>query len=397
MRYLILILSVIALSCGKKDDNPNEISFWHFWSEPNQRKALQLLIDDFEKETGYKVKTTELSWNDGKIKLMAAFNSKTPPDVLELGSDWVAQFSSSGVLQDITSEIDMNKYIESSWDPSYWNKKVYALPWIVDTRMMFVNHHLYNGDVNSFEEILEGSKFLDSVDFEYPRYWFGVNGADKNRLYKKAISFLWSAGGGLIEGDSCILYSKENIKALQMYADLRYNGLIEKQRNLDELFIKGDLAFNISGGWLVKKIEAQNPDLDYSVQMFPGINGHPGISFAGGEYLSLSKKDKIKQSALEFIKFITDGKNTIKFCKQLTEAGFPADKDYYQDEYYMKDPKRKHFARQLELARMTTVHPEWFAIQDELERCFERALYEDTPVDIILKESDAKIQALINQ
>ncbi len=66
---------------------------------------MDSLIAGFHREyPNIRIETEELSWADGKTKLMAGFNSETAPDVLELGSDWVAQFSSSGVLQELGSD-----------------------------------------------------------------------------------------------------------------------------------------------------------------------------------------------------------------------------------------------------------------------------------------------------
>ena len=93
--------SLIPTGCGgggTAERDPHVIRFWHFWSEPGQKKALEALVREFEQTRNVTVELTELSWNDGKMKLQAAFNSGAPPDVIELGSDWVAQFSSSGVL-----------------------------------------------------------------------------------------------------------------------------------------------------------------------------------------------------------------------------------------------------------------------------------------------------------
>src|SRR5690348_3950491 len=91
------IICVLFFSCSKEKNDPSgaaTITFWNFWSEPSQQTSLQTLVAAFEQQhPGIKVNLTALSWNDGKTKLFAAFNSGTAPDVLELGSDWAAQFS----------------------------------------------------------------------------------------------------------------------------------------------------------------------------------------------------------------------------------------------------------------------------------------------------------------
>src|SRR5258708_2438173 len=89
------------LSSCSQTHKPNTLRFSQFWTEPGQRTVLDSVINDFKKENpGIDVEIIDLSWADGKTKLMINFNSQTAPDVIELGSDWVAQFSSSNVLEE---------------------------------------------------------------------------------------------------------------------------------------------------------------------------------------------------------------------------------------------------------------------------------------------------------
>src|SRR2546425_10345708 len=85
---LFITLSLALAGCernGKSTGEKSTLSFWHFWSEPAQKQALLGQIRQFENEhPDIHVELSELSWNDGKTKLLAAFNSNTAPDVLEL-------------------------------------------------------------------------------------------------------------------------------------------------------------------------------------------------------------------------------------------------------------------------------------------------------------------------
>src|SRR5688500_19043254 len=105
----VLLLALLLPACNDSKDQgaageKRVLTFWTFMSEPPQKAALAEQIAAFEKaHPDVKVEVTDLSYNDGKTKLLAAFNSQTAPDVLELGSDWVAQFSSSEVLADLSA------------------------------------------------------------------------------------------------------------------------------------------------------------------------------------------------------------------------------------------------------------------------------------------------------
>src|ERR1044071_9134835 len=117
-RRLLLELLALAFLCCNRGIEPGVLRFSHFWSEPAQRAAMDTLLAGFHREhPEIPVEVTELSWADGKTKLMVGFNSETAPDVIELGSDWVAQFSASGVLLELDSNADIMKRFTNS--PAY--------------------------------------------------------------------------------------------------------------------------------------------------------------------------------------------------------------------------------------------------------------------------------------
>jgi len=398
----LLILALVLLSCSKSSKTEETIKFWHFWSEPNQKKALIELIEKFELEYNCKVELTELSWNDGKTKLIAAFNSGTGPDVLELGSDWVAQFSSTGVLAELNADsMNIERYIDFSLSPSYWDNRIYAIPWVVDTRVLFFNKDILmqsGRDVNppdTYSQLLEMSR---AVHLGNNIYGFGANGSDRHRLYKKILPIFWSYGGDIFDDKGrLILYSPENVHALAMYAELSKAGMIETQRQLDAAFIQGKIAFWVSGGWLLEKIKNENPKLNFGVSKLPGLNSFPGYSFAGGEYLAINAKTDIIELAKDLINFITDGKNTIEFCKKVNEAGFPADKNFYNNEYFANSEYKRVFAEQLEVSKMTPVHPKWLDIEEIIENAVVQVIYDKLTPEAALKAAHEDILLMLKK
>jgi multiple sugar transport system substrate-binding protein len=401
-QILGLILSIGAVfvvnSCSdsSKQNNENVLVFWHFWSEPAQKQVLRNLIDRFESENNCKVVTTELSWNDGKTKLLASFNSKTAPDVLELGSDWVAQFSSAGVLSEI-SEADLSYAIPFALTPSRWDGKYYAAPWVVDTRVMFCNvAAMKKANISkvpsNVEELVLASKAISETQQEV--YGFGANGADAHRLYKKILPFFWSNGGDIFDSrGTLVLNSSQNVAALEKYVELSRYGMIETQRHLDEMFVQGKIGFWISGSWLMKKIHEGNPKLEYSVSLIPGM-GASSMSFAGGEYIAINKLSKKQELAEKLLKFLTKEENVVSFCKSIPEAGFPASKS--NSSMSFKDvPHKEIFAQQLLLAKMTPVHPRWLEIEAILENAVTSALLGEKSAALALADAQKEAESLV--
>lgn len=394
----LVVCAIAGISCnGGKSTTANTLKFWHFYSEPSQKAALTQMIQEFEKANNCKVELTELSWNDGKTKLLAAFNSNTAPDVLELGSDWVAQFSSGGVLEQLDAKgVNTANFVDWSLAPCKWNSKLYALPWTVDTRVLYVNKDLLekagiNTMPSTMQQVLEMSGKIQQGDVS----GFGCNGPDAHKLYKRILPFFWSAGGDVFDaGGNCVVNSPENIKALDLYVQLSRVGNIGTQKELDMLFSQGKLAFWYSGGWLNDKIRNENPLLEFAVMPLPGYENHEGISFAGGEYLAMNAKSEKKELALKLMQYLSDGNTSISFCKTVTEAGFPADKRYFNDNFFASHPIRSVFAKQLEHARMTPVFAKWLDVEAIIESAAVEALYGKKTAEEALNDAHYRITIL---
>lgn len=390
----------LCLSCSSDSDTSSErtIRFWHFFSEPSQKAALKELVAKYEAQYGIKVELTELSWGDGKAKLQAAFSSNTAPDVLELGSDWVAQFSSAGVLKDLPYDpIVKGKFVDYSVAPGRWKGAVYAYPWTLDTRVLYVNNGLLQqagvkDKVGSIQDMLYVAQKIQGKGAQ----GFGANGADAHRLYKKILPFMWTLGGDVLDTDgNPVLNSSQNVEAFTLYANLARAGVIETQRQLDAAFVQNNIGLWISGSWLMKKIRDAK-DLNVTPILMPGIGGAPGISFAGGEYLAVSKNSKEAQRARELVEFLTDGKNSVVFCQKVNEAGFPADKQFYNDSSLTRDTFKRVFAEQLQYARMTPVHPKWLDIEAILEDALVKVLYGDATPQQALDVAQAEVLSITN-
>lgn len=393
--FAAVVLLFAGCAGGSGDETSSRtLRFWHFWSEPGHKAALKELVESFEKENNCTVELTELSWNDGKAKLQAAFNSGAPPDVVELGSDWVAQFSGSGVLGELAT-IDTSLLIPYALVPGRSSGKLYAAPWIVDTRVVYVNTALADGEtVDSTTTLLGLLSACEKIQSNGAFGW-GANGADAHRLYKKILPFMWTCGGDILDAKGrCVLNSPENVRALSLYAEFARTGITETQRQLDATFLQGKIGVWNSGSWLIKKIRSAKT-LSIRALPFPGVDGRPGVSFAGGEYLASSAASIQRPLAEKLIKHLISAPIAKKFCTRIPEAGFPAAIGAYDDPNLINDPLKAVFARQLRSARMTPVHPRWLDIESVLENAVVRVLLgEASPADALRDAHDEVVQVL---
>ncbi len=403
---LSLALSLVVLGgCGQGDSPAGKtvITFWHFWSEPSQKAALEERVRAFEQANPeVDVQLSELSWGDGKTKLLAAFNSQTAPDVLELGSDWIAQFSSAGVLADqeaidSAANADVTPEVAA---PGMWKGKTYARPWVVDTRVLFVNTGLLGeSGVDTADAAGTWSQVLDRAEavraHDQTVYGFGADGPDTHRLYKRILPFFWSNGGEVLDDHGRpVINSPQNVAALQMYLQLAGTGLVESQKELDQLFLNGKIAYWFSGSWLVDRIRQENPSLRYRAVPLPRFDDKPAVSFAGGEYLAINDASEHKELAMKFVAFLTSGEQSLAFARQLPGLFVPADLKAAADST-MHTSVRNAFTEQLAHARMTPVNPKWLDIESIIEEEASEAILAHKDAQQALDDAQARLQALL--
>jgi multiple sugar transport system substrate-binding protein len=404
--FLAVLLGFAFFGCDR-GIAPGVLRFSNFWSEPSQRAAMNSLIAGFHREhPEIPVEVSELSWADGKMKLMAGFNSETAPDVLELGSDWVAQFSSSGVLQQLDSDEAVLPRFQNT--PSYalppgeWGGHYYAVPWLLDTRVIFVNDDLLlhtgasttSTQSNAYWNWKTMQTWAEKIHQTHPGEGIGVNGPDEHRLYKKFLPYVWSNGGNLFDSTGRpTMDEPQNIEALEYYVNQLNYGTMETQKNLDDAFARGNLGIWFSGSWLMPAL-ARAPFHWHTVP-FPGNGSHDGESFAGGEYLAINAKSAMKREAELFLAYITRPDNELVFARDVNE--YPADTRSQSDSFYLHRREGNVFTAQLAHAKMTPVIPQWLDIEAIIEDEVSKALYKTETPEQAMKSMQRRAVARMQQ
>jgi multiple sugar transport system substrate-binding protein len=387
MRKILFALSLLCLTCSLSGNDKDVVNFWQFWSDINTKPVVESLVSQFERENpGIKVKITDLTWANGHEKLVVSFAAHQPPDLMELGSDWIAEFASHGLLAEVKSEFPEN-YLY----PAKWNGNYYAIPWMLDTRVLYYNLDLLQKtglDIpRDWDALLEACERIDALGDDY--FGFGCNSAERHRLYKKFLPFLWSNGGQVLNnnGTESALDSQQALEALDFYLDLCNCGLIESQRRLEEYFRDGKIGVVISGGWLLRRLVLSPPKFKYRLGLFFTPAGDTGTSFFGGEYLAVYARSKKAAAAERLAAFLTRRENSRKLC-DAAGFGFPP----YND-LDVTDPDVKIEVEQLVHSRATAPTPLWVDIEQDLEDAIEAAMYGHGTVDDILVKASETIDA----
>lgn len=378
-----------------------EIQWWQFWTDPAIKPAIEQMVAEFEDANpDIEVALTDLTWANGHEKIVISLASGSGPDVVELGSDWIAQFADKGHLADMTEWIVDDSSAFDGWGMATYDGKVWAKPWILGTRVIFANRELlkragYGDDFVpvTFDQLKEAAYKIDSLGPDI--YGWGSNTAEKHRLYKKFMPFFWTWGAQIFsdDGQYCVLSSMPAIEALRYYKELHDScGYVDTQRGIEDAFLSGKVGLIISGEWLLKRIEKEDRDIDFVTSLFPG-ESYPGRSFLGGEFLAINAASEHKEAAMKLIDWITKPENQVRFCRANYSAN-PSSKEAQQHDYFQANEHLQTFIKQLRLSRHPPVDPDWVRIEAIIEQAVENALFESGLVAEELRIARGKIAEL---
>ena len=394
------LLVLVCAGCVRRVDEKTTITWWQFWTDSRAKPVIEELVTTFEgANPNIDVDVVDLTWSEGHQKIVVAFATGTTPDVLELGSDWVAEFASQGLLLDLTAEAERQRTQFAMWSPVTYEGRIYGYPWLLGTRVLFYNKDLMHRakidttrPPETWTEWKAQAQAINALGKDV--HGFAANTFERHRLYKKFLPLFWSAGGELFTDGDCTLDSKAGVEALTFYTDLCKVGLFDVQRELDLAFQRGKIGFTISGDWLLAQLRKDPKAPRFGVAEIPHPEAGQSISFAGGEYLVVPKKSVRAQEAQLFIDFLLRPENNLKLCRAI---GFvPAHTAAAQNAYFTDDPYLSVFSRQLESSRPTPVHARWVEIEEVIESAVERAMYGDTPPDSVLQRACAEIDNLLS-
>ncbi|MBU1105675.1 MAG: extracellular solute-binding protein [Candidatus Riflebacteria bacterium] len=384
---LLLLLLVPALVQGADV----ELTFWNFWDP----KFILPVIKQFEKDNpGVKINNEQVSWGNGLDKIVVAMANGRAPDICELGSTWMGKFMAEGALLDVTDKFCDLKPDYMMWEPATMNGRLYGMPWLAGTRVMFYNRTLFKNagldpdhGPETWAELLEAARLIHNP--EKGLYGFGMNAGEGHILYKKFMPFAWGNGGKIIdENDAMVFDSPLNREALDFYLRLKEFSYCEKQDLLDEAFKRGRLGLAISGSWNFARYPIDAPELDFGVTLMPKPAKDKGFStsFFGGEILVLFKSCKDPDVAARFVRFLTTVENTLPITREAL-VSFPAHKGAYKDAMFTNDPRLNVFVEQMKTAVHPPVHRLWIELEKIINNTVERAMYGESP-DVVF--ADAK-------
>jgi len=397
---LAALLTVLALAAPARAETVT----LEFWELSAGEDVMRPLLDKFEsRHPGVRVRLQQLSWDYGLDKITTAVAAGDPPDVCDLGTDWVPKFSSTGVLRDLTEELAPLKDQYLLWDPVTYGGRLYGAPWLAGTRILFYNRELFakagldpDRPPHTWGELREAARRIHGVAPGV--YGFGLFVGEPYAPWQLFLPFAWGNGGDVLSRDMtrCTLDAPPMVEAMDFYQSLLPYALVDRQPEVNQLFANGKVGIQISGNWNFSLIPRLNPTLNFGVGLTPKpslLRGTPA-SFAGGQDLVVFKASRHPQEALALIQFLIAEEQAMEIVKAQRNV-VPTAKSAINNPYYVSHPEQRLFFEQVTYAIAPPGHPKWVEMQEHLTRAVEEVLLNHRPPRDALAAAKQRLEAIV--
>ncbi|MER7950532.1 extracellular solute-binding protein [Streptomyces sp. NPDC096079] len=336
-----LSLAFGVTACGGGDgsgSSPKTLTYWasnQGSSIEVDKKVLQPELDQFEKETGIKVKLEVVPWSDLLNRILTATTSGQGPDVLNIGNTWSASLQSTGALlpwdaKNLDAIGGKDRFVDSALGSTgVPGKEPAAVPLYSMAYALYYNKQLFKDagiakPPTTWDEVIAAGKKLG----EDGKSGIGVEGSNLSNNIHQVFVLGKQHGADFFTADGKPDFTSDGaVAAVKQYVDLMAaqkivapgNAEYAQNQSLSD-FAKGKTGMVL---WQTPQqtfaSQGMAPE-DWGVAPAPVSSGKPGQgtqtnSMVAGINMAVFKNTKNLDGALKFVKFMTSDEEQILLNK----------------------------------------------------------------------------------
>ena len=352
-------------------DLSGELTVWGFGNEGTLMEPLaEAFMEQYPDVT---VSIEPIAWDQAATRLQTAIAGGETPDASHMGTDMMGQFVETGAIEPVPSDIDPSQYFESAWNTGVIDGTAYAVPWFVETRVLY-----YRNDVAEEAGITEPPGDWDALK-AMAEAMKGQGGAEwglslGTRNYQEYFPFLWSNGGDVMDANGQFtLSSPQAVEALTFYDSFFEEGLspteVPEGFDITPAFVSGTHPAVFSGPWHIGLFtEAGAEEGSWTVTPIP--EKESATSFVGGGNVVVFNESENKDAAWAFAQFLSEPETQVMWYEEATVL--PAVQSAWDDPTLADDEVVAVFGEQLQDTKAPPAIPTWgeisAAVNDSLER-----------------------------
>lgn len=409
---LFLIVALLAVAVGgatvvtNAQGDAQEVTIWHYWGDTGTNAETvaryKELWEASQDECTLSIRSVPTA--DFKRELSTAILAGNTPDIAVIDNPDFAMFAAQGVLAELDERIEewgeADTYYEGPWSSTVWDGHNYGVPVGSNTLVLFINNALaeeagldVSNPPQTWDDLMEWAAALTNPDNNQ----YGITLiAERN----ETATFMWLPFLQQTGEDIDSLDSEGGRAALQLWVDLVENGYASPEivnygfGDIPGQFMAGNAAMMINGPWVINSLEAEAPDLEYTVAGLPyPENGQPANGL-GGENFSIFANSGVQDCAWDFITFTQSPENIVDWYAGL---GFLPSRDLPEEQttFWTEDPNMAVFLDQMQYARARGPLPNWPEVSEVIQLMMQEALTGQASVDDAISNAGAQISAML--
>ena len=406
VRIATLAVAVLLGGCGR---SAPRVEVVHFWAMGTEAEVLAQLLPEFERTHPLiKVEVQQLAWTAAHEKLLTAVAGDATPDLCQLGNSWIPELVALKALEPLAARVSGSQqivaddYFPGVWQTNTVEGTLYAVPWYVDTRLLFYRRDLlkaagFDAPAQTWSGWLAQLKAIKRM-VGPQRYAVLM---PLNEFEPLQILALEQSEPMLRDGGRYGNFRSDSFRrALSFYRDLFAESLAPAMTNQQIANVwnemgKGFFTFYISGPWNIAEFKRRLPaelQSSWMTAPMPGPEG-PGVSNAGGSSLVVFRSSKHQQSAWELLEYLSTPAIQQRFY-ELT-GDLPPRRSSWQSGTIATDPYTQAFRTQLERLRTFPQVPEWEEIMQEMRIMAERVAQGQEDVNSAVTAFDVQVDDML--
>lgn len=351
---LVGLLLSVMISCGTPAKNDTqaaagELKFWTLSLDaPKFKDYFTTLIADFEKQNpGTTVKWDDYDFKEMQSKILAAVQSKTAPDVVNLNPDFALQLAGRNAWLPLDEKVPaeiQQEYLPKIWKANSLDGKSFGFPWYLTPRIAIYNQDLFKQagvtqPPKNYQELAQVAKQIKDQTQKYA-FFITTVPTDAGELME---SFVQMGVTLLDKSGKAAFNSAEGKAAFSYWSDLYKQGLLPKEvlteghRHGIDLYQSGQIAILSSGSQFLGNIATNAPQIAKASALAPQITGPTGKINVAAMNLVVPKDSKNQDMALKFAEFVTNPTNQTTFAKLANVL--PSTQSSLRDPYFSKGPE----------------------------------------------------------
>ena len=334
MRRLFLIaataLLVASAGCGGSSSSNGvvNVTVWHGY-EDIEGKAMTSAAARFN-ATHPKIHVTVQNYGNADYalqKVLTAIRGGAYPDIAYLYGSWAANIARSPTAVDLSSRIkepgvNWNDFWPAERQAVQVGDKVIGMPALVDNLALVYNKKLFDQagipypTANwTWDDLRAAAQKLTDPSAKQFGWAYVADGSEDTVWRFDAL--LWQAGGDILNSDNtkAEFNSPAGVQAatlLQQMATVDHSVYLDNGNgNYANLFNSGKIAMLFTGPWDLSSF----PDVDYGVQVLPGLTNHQTIS-GPDQWVLFDNGSERTQAAWTFLKWFTSPQQAMIWSTQ---------------------------------------------------------------------------------